>query len=134
MNGDGPENIEFRNAYDRAFAMRFRVMANELLDIIDDAEHDYEERTNEAGETYIALNRDNITRAVARVKTRQWMMERLAPERFGRSLNPESQQGGGNVVYNITQVNFKDLPEEEIVPKVLPGGFRRDVEGDVEDI
>jgi hypothetical protein len=126
LNGEGEEHDEFRRKYDRAWELRYRYLAEEILDIADDAEDDYEERINENGEHYVALNRDNISRAVLRVKARQWMLERIVPHKYGRTTkivgDPDAPVTSN---FTIMQVNFNDLPPEEIKLKTLPGGFRR---------
>lgn len=137
MHQETDEAEEFRRRYDRAFALRYRVIAEEILMIADDAEDDYVERTNEDGEPVILLSRDNIQRSALRVKARQWMLERLSPERFGRTTKivGDPDRPVGNAGFTIVQVNYGDLPPEAIKIKQLPGGFRRiGEEDDAEDI
>ena len=66
-------------------AQLFR-MADELKDIADDGTNDYVERETLSGAVVMALDREHVQRSDIRIKTRQWILARMMPERFGDRL------------------------------------------------
>jgi hypothetical protein len=60
------------------------AMADELLDIADDGSNDWMERETRAG-IVIQLNSEAVQRSKLRLEARQWLLERLRRELYGKS-------------------------------------------------
>jgi hypothetical protein len=61
-------------------------MADDLLEIADDASKDRVERQDKDGNTYTAVDHDHIARARIRVDTRKWLLSKALPKIFGDKL------------------------------------------------
>lgn len=59
------------------------------MQIVDDAEDDWEERENQFGHTYIALNRDAVARSKLRADNRWRYLEKMAPKKYGVKTSTE---------------------------------------------
>lgn len=80
---------EFSDQYARAREAQMEHMAEEILEIADDNQHDIITKENADGSTYEAVNHDHIQRARLRVDTRKWLMARLAPKKYGERTTTE---------------------------------------------
>jgi hypothetical protein len=61
-------------------------MADEILEIADDASRDHVARTNENGTTTRVVDHDHIARARLRCDTRKWHLSKALPKVFGDKL------------------------------------------------
>ena len=122
----------FSDQYTRAMQFRAFHFAEDTLAIADDTEEDWETRTNEEGENYVAVNRDHIARAKLRVETRKWYMERLAPRHYGKPTQTITAEPTRII---IQKVDFSALQPEPIIPKRIPGRSYRpeDIDTDADD-
>lgn len=96
------EGMPHRNAVFRwirkypAFAEQYVIakqesadcLADEMLDIADDATNDWMERNDPQNPGWIA-NRDHINRARLRVDTRKWIASKLKPSKYGERITHE---------------------------------------------
>lgn len=73
----------FRTQYARAREALMDHFADEILEIADDSTNDWIERENRAGGTYQAVDVEAIQRAKLRVESRQWLMAKCAPKKYG---------------------------------------------------
>jgi len=73
----------FSPQYARARELQAETFADELVDIADDGSNDWMRRANKKGEIDIVLDREHVTRSDLRLKTRQWVMSRILPKKYG---------------------------------------------------
>lgn len=71
---------EFRVAYAAAKALYAEVLAEEIIEIADDAKYDWVE-----GENGKELDYEHVQRARLRIDSRKWLAARLSPKRYGDS-------------------------------------------------
>ncbi len=83
----------FSSVYARARELQLGVREDEIFDIADDGRNDWEERPGKGGETYIALNKEAVERSKLRVATRQWVLTKLRPDKFGDRVKQEFSGG-----------------------------------------
>lgn len=81
------DNPEFNKQYELAAEERAEAMREDILDIADDGTNDYMERRLRNGTTKDVLNGEAIQRSKLRVETRQWMMARMKPRKYGEKLD-----------------------------------------------
>lgn len=77
------ENPEFRKAYETAKQEAMDAMAEDILDIADDARNDFTVDENGTRRVdYEAINRSRL-----RVDTRKWLMSKYKPKKYGDHVN-----------------------------------------------
>lgn len=74
---------DFCHQYLRAKQFGMYAKAEELEEIADDGTNDYMEREGKDP----VVDHEAVQRSKLRVQTRQWMLERLAPKRFGQKVD-----------------------------------------------
>jgi hypothetical protein len=85
---------EFLNTYTRAREDQADTLADEIIDIADDATHD----TIVNKETgYECANTEWLARSRLRVEARKWVASKLKPKKYSDKLNLE-----GNIDHNLT--------------------------------
>ncbi len=67
----------FAARYDRARRIRLDLMADEIIDIADDARNDWMEIELKNGESQVVLNKEAVARSRLRVDSRKWMLSKL---------------------------------------------------------
>ncbi len=84
----------FAEQYVRAMAVRADYMAEQLIDIADDASHDIfvDDEGNER------VNFDNIQRAKLRIETRKWLMGKMKPKKYGDKITNEHTGADGGPI------------------------------------
>jgi hypothetical protein len=88
------KNEEFLNIYTRAREDQADTLADEIIDIADDATHD----TTVNPETgYECANTEWLARSRLRVEARKWVASKLKPKKYSDKLNLE-----GNIDHNLT--------------------------------
>lgn len=99
---------EFRHQYALACDARAEHMADEILDIADNGENDWMERTNGDGENVgWTTNGEAIQRSKLRVDTRKWLLSKLQPKKYGDKVTQEHLGPNGGPVI------FKTVYEDE---------------------
>lgn len=90
-------NIDgFGDRYAMARDLGLDSMAEETLEISDDAERDWEIERNDKGEvTGIKVNGEHISRSKLKVETRKWYLSQLAPNRYGNNVAVRHSGGDG---------------------------------------
>lgn len=79
------DKSEFLSKYARARDVQSDFWADETVEIADDRSNDWIKRTNGEGEELPAtLNHEHVQRSKVRIETRQWIIERLNPKKYGR--------------------------------------------------
>lgn len=73
----------FRLQYMRAREDQAETIFDEMLEIADDGEFDYETKKRDDGSEYEAINHDHIQRSKLRIEARKWVLGKLAPKKYG---------------------------------------------------
>lgn len=92
---------EFQEQYARAKEAQAEHLAEQILDIADDAQNDWMERKNSDGENIgWQVNGDAIQRSRLMVDSRKWLLSKLLPKKYGDKITQEHQgpDGGPLVV------------------------------------
>jgi hypothetical protein len=92
------ENAEFSQQYARAKDECADMMAEEMLEIADDATNDWMERFDkDGGNIGWQLNGEHVQRSRLRIDTRKWLASKLKPKKYGErttlSGDPDSPIG-----------------------------------------
>lgn len=80
------ENKEFSALYDNAKQHQIEALADDMLDIADDAINDY--RQDKDGNDVI--DSEHIQRSRVRIDTRKWLCAKLMPKKYGDRTITES--------------------------------------------
>jgi hypothetical protein len=80
---------DFAERYARAREFRADDMADELLEISDDATNDWMERRAKSGEIESVPDNEAVQRSRLRVDTRKWLMGKLKPKKYGDKIQHE---------------------------------------------
>jgi hypothetical protein len=81
---------EFLEQYTRAKEESADAMAEDILDIADDATNDYMMRTGKDGKESYQLNGEHIQRSRLRVESRKWLMAKMKPKKYGDKIDVTS--------------------------------------------
>jgi len=110
--GMPPENtvrrwvLEDRNGfsaqYARARDLGLDAMADEMMDVADNASNDYMEREDPDNPGY-QLNGEHVQRSRLRVDTRKWYLSKLAPKRYGDRQQLEVSGIDGGPIQTVTK-------------------------------
>jgi hypothetical protein len=76
----------FAARYAQAREMGFFSMADEILEIADDARNDFMERKTRSGEVERLVDEEAIARSRMRIAARQWLLAKALPQTFGDRL------------------------------------------------
>ena len=88
---------DFQTQYARAHDWQAELIAEEILEIADDASNDWK-LIERDGEARWVLDLENIQRARLRIDTRKWMLARLAPKKYGERIRREHSSPNGAVI------------------------------------
>ncbi len=69
--------------YARAREIQADRMAEEILEIADDATNDFMERRGKDGRKKVEFNSENVNRSRLRIDTRKWLAGKLKPKVYG---------------------------------------------------
>lgn len=94
------ENEEAQNTYARAKDAQIELLAEEILDISDDATNDLMTivKSNEA---YEVENKEVVNRSRLRVDSRKWLLSKLNPKKYGEKLDVTSGNEPIKQIFNI---------------------------------
>ena len=73
----------FLQQYTRAKEVQTEHLAEEMLEIADDAQNDWMKRQGKEDEDYWVANGEHIQRSRLRIETRKWLMGKLKPKKYG---------------------------------------------------
>lgn len=96
------EKPEFRDKYESAREMQQEHYLDEMLEIADDTSEDFVE--TEKGVTF---DREHVQRSKLRIESRRWIMERLAPKRYGQKQAIDHSSSDGSMVPPVPVYNIK---------------------------
>ena len=85
-------NEAFRNRYARAREDQADTLADEIIDIADDAQNDWMERQGDDASIGWQVNGEHVQRSKLRIESRKWIAAKLKPKKYG-----ERVELGGNV-------------------------------------
>ncbi len=77
------QNSSFLEQYTRAKEVGIELLAEELIEIADDATNDYMERKNSDGSVEMVIDQENIQRSRLRIDTRKWALSKILPKKYG---------------------------------------------------
>jgi hypothetical protein len=97
------ENEAFRAQYTRAREDQAETIFDEMLEIADDGEFDYETKTRDDGSEYEAVNHDHIQRAKLRIEARKWVLGKLAPKKYGDRIDLNHGGQKGNPILSLIE-------------------------------
>ena len=69
--------------YAQAREMGFFSLADELLEIADDARNDWMDKVGKAGDVMRVIDEEAISRSKLRIAARQWLLAKALPHAFG---------------------------------------------------
>lgn len=87
---------EFSEQYAIAAEERAHGLAEETLEIADDASNDWMVRNGKDQEPGWTLNGEHVQRSRLRVDTRKWFVSKLAPKKYGDKQTVEHTDPAGN--------------------------------------
>ena len=99
---------EFLEQYTRAKEESSDAMAEDILDISDNATNDYMEQNDSENPGY-KVNGEHIQRSRLRVESRKWLMAKMKPKKYGDKIQQDINIPEG-VVFNM---QFKGDDEED---------------------
>lgn len=99
-------NEEFCQQYARAKEECADFIAEEILEIADDSEHDYITKTRDDGSEYEVVNHDHIQRSRLRVDARKWYAGKLRPKKYGEKVHQEHTGPDGGPIETAVQLNY----------------------------
>lgn len=77
------QNEDFLRQYTQAREIQQELLYEELFEIADDGTNDYYMKEGKDGSEFLAVDSEHINRSRLRVDTRKWVMERMAPKKYG---------------------------------------------------
>lgn len=102
------QHSEFSDQYARARETQADYLAEDLLEIADDARNDWMESNGEDDKGWIA-NGEHIQRSRLRVDARKWLIAKLAPKKYGDRVTQEhTGPGGEGPVRHIVETHIVD--------------------------
>ncbi len=108
---------EFRELYARAREDQADTLADEIVDISDDAHNDWMER-NGKDDVGWQLNGEHIQRSRLRVDARKWVAAKLKPKKYGERVQQELTGADGGplqtqqTVYVIQEAESRALESD----------------------
>ena len=97
----------FRDLYARARKAGCEAIADDIMEIADDATNDFMERRRKDGSTEMVLNSEHVQRSRLRIDTRKWLLSKLAPRKYGNKL--ELSGKGGTPIKPIINVTTSGM-------------------------
>ena len=90
---------KFAEQYARAKSAGIEALAEDILEIADDATNDWMERNGEKGESIgWQLNGEAVRRSQIRIDARKWLLSKLAAKKYGDRVEQSIQGPGGGPV------------------------------------
>lgn len=86
------KNDEFVHQYSKAREIQQEAFFEDMLEIADDTENDYIETENGP-----RANNELVNRSRLRIDTRKWIMERMAPKKYGNKQQLDHTSSDGSM-------------------------------------
>lgn len=107
---------EFKEQYTRAKEEQAETLADEIVEIADDASNDWMERNDPDNPGYV-LNKEHVQRSKLRVEARKWVASKLKPKKYGDKQEVDHTSGGDKVqsftLGLLSQPQVKDTTSED---------------------
>jgi hypothetical protein len=87
------EEHPFYGKYEQARLIGYSVMADDVIDISDDARGDYVGKTGANGETTRVFDSENVARSRLRVDSRKWVLAKALPKIYGDKIEHTGKDG-----------------------------------------
>ncbi len=87
-------NDEFRQQYARAREDQADTLADEIIDIADDASRDTITEARQDGSMFDKCNTEWISRSRLRVDARKWVAAKLKPKKYGDAVKSDVELNG----------------------------------------
>ena len=95
----------FAERYRRAREIGYHSMADEIVEIVDDATNDWMERENQrTGKIDVVPDHDHINRSRLRFQARQWLLSKALPKLYGDKIAVTGPEGGALQIQRIERV------------------------------
>lgn len=105
---NNPDKAEFLQLYTRAREIQAEYLADEILQISDDATNDF--MTIQKGDkSYEVENKEWTSRSKLRVEARKWVASKLKPKKFGDKLDVTSGDKPLNQEADLSNLTDKEL-------------------------
>ena len=91
------QNKTLAEQYARAIEIRSEMMAEEILEIADDATNDFM-----LAQTGLAFNHEHVQRSKLRVDSRKWILAKLQPKKYGDKIVQEHTGPNGKPLTPMT--------------------------------
>lgn len=98
------ENDKFRDQYMRAREAQADTLADEMLDIADEATNDWMVRNNPDNPGWVE-NGEAIRRSQLRIETRKWIAGKLRPKVYGDKITADHKHSGELTVHTKDQID-----------------------------
>ena len=104
------QNAAFRDQYVRAKEIGVEALAEDILDIADDATNDWMERHDKDGENAgWQFNGEAARRSQIRIDARKWLLSKLAPKKYGDKVEQTVQGPEGGPIRQISRIEIVSL-------------------------
>jgi hypothetical protein len=106
----------FAARYRRARESGHHDMADELLEIVDDARNDWMERRARDGQRDTVLNREHIQRSRLRYDARRWLLSNALPKLYGNRIALDAKHEVSNPwaeMLRLVDGKTRGLPSED---------------------
>jgi|SRR6185503_14014702 len=104
------ENDSFANQYARAKEMQADYLAEEMLEIADDASQDIE-RIDDFGNKI--ENKEFVNRSRLRVDTRKWIASKLKPKKYGDKIEATINPVNADIIIKGSKFAENDADTKE---------------------
>jgi len=102
---------QINSYYSQAQIDKAELYREQLIEISDDSTNDYITRQSKNGTEYTQLNPESSRRSELRIKTRQWLMSRMNPDKYGdkQQIDVTSKNINANVSVEVDSESFTSL-------------------------
>ena len=101
----------FADHYARAREIGYAILADEIMEIADDATNDYTTRAKEDGAEIIVVDHDHIARSRLRVDARKWLLSKMLPKVYGDKVALGGDADAPPIQHQLSGVRW--MTEEE---------------------
>ncbi len=91
----------FTARYRLAREIGYHAMADEILEIADDARNDWVARRRANGEGEPMLDHEHVSRAKLRIEVRRWLLSKALPKIYGDRLDLKATHDAGDSLLDL---------------------------------
>lgn len=100
---------DFADRYARARRDGLDALAEEMIEIADDATNDFMTRTSETGVNKV-LDAEHVNRSRLRIDARKWLLSKLRPDKYGDMERVQVTGAAGGPVQTEHVIRFVEPP------------------------